>query len=124
MHQPNVFLKTPTPVVLKADTTEYNAGAFKTNKDANAEDLITKMPGITVQNGTVQAQGENVAKILVDGKEFFGSDPNAALKNLPAEIIEKIQVFDQQSDQAQFTGFDDGTSNKTINIITRLRTKN
>ncbi len=115
---------TPPPVVLKADTTEYNAGAFKTNKDADAEDLITKMPGITVQNGTVQAQGENVAKILVDGKEFFGSDPNAALKNLPAEIIEKIQVFDQQSDQAQFTGFDDGTSNKTINIITRLRTKN
>ena len=110
----------PTAVALKNDTTEYNAGAFKTNKDAVAEDLLTKMPGITVQNGTVQAQGENVAKVLVDGREFFGSDPNAVLKNLPAEVIEKIQVFDQQSDQSQFTGFDDGNTSKTINIITRL----
>ncbi|MCL5031529.1 MAG: TonB dependent receptor [Bacteroidetes bacterium] len=113
----------PTPIVLKSDTTEYNAGAFKVNKDALAEDLITKMPGITVQNGTVQAQGENVQKVLVDGREFFGSDPNAVLKNLPAEVIEKIQVFDQQSDQAQFTGFDDGNTNKTINIVTRFQNR-
>jgi hypothetical protein len=113
----------PTPIVLKNDTTEYNAGAFKTNKDALAQDLLAKMPGITVQNGKVQAQGEDVVKVLVDGKEFFGNDPSAALKNLPAEVVEKIQVYDQQSDQSQFTGFDDGNTNKTINIVTRLKDK-
>ncbi len=101
------------------DTTSYNANAFKTLKDANAEDLIGKMPGVIDNNGRLQVQGENVGKVLVDGKEFFGNDPSAALKNLPAEIISKIQVFDQASDQAQFTGFDDGNTTKTINIITK-----
>jgi hypothetical protein len=113
----------PTQIVLKSDTAEYNAGAFKTNKDALAQDLLAKMPGITVQNGKVQAQGEDVVKVLVDGKEFFGNDPNAALKNLPAEVVEKIQVYDRQSDQSQFTGFDDGNTNKTINIVTRIKNK-
>ncbi|MEZ4960136.1 MAG: TonB-dependent receptor [Saprospiraceae bacterium] len=101
------------------DTTQYNADAFKVMKDANAEDLIGKMPTVTVQDGKVQAQGEDVKQVLVDGKPFFGNDPNAALKNLPAEVIQKIQIYDQQSDQSQFTGFDDGNSSKTINIITR-----
>jgi len=101
------------------DTTAYNANAFKTLKDASAEDLIEKMPGVIKNGGRLQVQGENVGKVLVDGKEFFGNDPNAALKNLPAEIISKIQVFDQQSDQSQFTGFDDGNTTKTINIITK-----
>ena len=101
------------------DTTSYNANAFKTLKDASAEDLIGKMPGVIDNNGRLQVQGENVGKVLVDGKEFFGNDPSAALKNLPAEIINKIQVFDQASDQAQFTGFDDGNTTKTINIITK-----
>ena len=77
------------------------------------------MPGIYRNNGRLQVQGENVGKVLVDGKEFFGNDPNAALKNLPAEVISKIQVFDQASDQSQFTGFDDGNTVKTINIITK-----
>src|SRR5690606_10219043 len=102
-------------------TTEFHADAFKTTTDADAEALVSKMPGITVQDGKVQAQGEDVKRVLVDGKEFFGDDPNAVLKNVPAEIIEKIQVFDEQSEQAQFTGFDDGNTNKTINIITRMR---
>ncbi len=110
-------------VSIKNDTTEYDASTFKVNKDAVAEDLIQKMPGITVQNGQVQAHGENVGSVLVDGKLFFGDDPNAALKNIPAEVIDKIQVFDQQSEQSQFTGFDDGNSIKTINIITRTRIK-
>lgn len=101
------------------DTTQFNAGSYKTNPDAAAEDLITKMPGVTNESGTVKVNGEEVKKILVDGKEFFGDDPNAALKNLPAEIIDKIQVFDRASDQSQFTGFDDGNTQKTINIITK-----
>ncbi len=104
----------------KEDTTIYNAGAFKVNPDATTEDLIKKMPGVTIeQDGTVKAQGENVKKVLVDGKEFFADDPTMVLKTLPAEIVEKIQVFDKASDQAQFTGFDDGNAQKTLNIITK-----
>ena len=106
------------------DTTSYNSKAFKTNKDANAEDLITKMPGVTVVDGKVQAQGEDVKQVLVDGKPFFGDDPNSVLKNLPAEVIEKVQVFDKKSDQSQFTGFDDGNSSKTINIVTKVQFRN
>lgn len=106
------------------DTTQYNASAYKTNPDASAEDLVAKMPGVVVQNGTVQAQGENVQEVLVDGKRFFGNDPTAALRNLPAEVIDKIQVFDQKSEQSQFTGFDDGQTTKTINIITKSNMRN
>jgi len=106
-------------VIQQGDTTVYNADAFKVNQDANAEDLIAKMPGIVVDEGSVQAQGETVQRVLVDGREFFGNDPQAALQTLPAEVIEKIEVFDRMSDQAQFTGFDDGNSEKTINIVTR-----
>ncbi|ODS82763.1 MAG: hypothetical protein ABS46_07940 [Cytophagaceae bacterium SCN 52-12] len=103
----------------KGDTTQYNAAAFKVNPDATTEDLIRKMPGITVENGEVQAQGETVQRVLVDGKPFFGDDATLAIRNLPAEIVDKIEVFDRQSDQAQFSGFDDGNAQKTINIVTR-----
>ncbi|UOQ53000.1 outer membrane beta-barrel protein [Hymenobacter cellulosivorans] len=110
--------------VQKGDTTQYDSRAFKTNPDANAQDLITKMPGVVVQDGKVQAQGEQVQRITVDGKEFFGSDPDAVLKNLPAEAIDKIQVFDRRSDQSQFTGFNDGNTEKTINIVTKPNFRN
>jgi uncharacterized membrane protein YgcG len=118
LNEVQVMGKTPT-VVQNGDTTQFNAKAFKTQPDATAEDLLQKMPGMDVSNGTVKAQGEDVARILVDGKPFFGDDASAALKNLPAEIIDQIQVYDQKSDQAQFTGFDDGQNSKTINIVTR-----
>ena len=103
----------------KGDTLQYNANAFKVNRDAVAEDLIGKMPGITVDNTGVKAQGDAVQQVLVDGKVFFGDDANLALKNLPAEIIDKIEVFDRLSEQSQFTGFDDGNTRKTINIVTK-----
>ncbi|MBL7934801.1 MAG: TonB-dependent receptor [Bacteroidia bacterium] len=106
------------------DTTSFSSKAYKVNKDANAEDLVTKMPGITVVDGKVQAQGEDVKQVLVDGKPFFGDDASAVLKNLPAEVIDKVQVFDKKSDQAQFTGFDDGNTSKTINITTKPQFKN
>ena len=112
------------PVMQKGDTTQYNAAAFKTLPDADAIDLIEKMPTVVIDNGTVQAQGEDVKKVLVDGKPFFGNDPQAALKNIPAEIIDKIEIFDEQSDQAQFTGFDDGETTKTINIVTKPNMRN
>ena len=105
--------------VQKEDTTEYNADAFKTNPDATAEDLLKKMPGVTSANGKISAQGEEVKEVLVDGRPFFGNDPNAALKALPAEVVAKIQVFDQESEQAQLTGVSDGQTTKTINIITK-----
>ncbi|MCF8247600.1 MAG: outer membrane beta-barrel protein [Saprospiraceae bacterium] len=101
------------------DTIQYNADAFKVMKDASAQDLIEKMPTVTTENGTVKAQGESIQQVLVDGKPFFGNDPAAALKNLPAELIEKVQIFDQQSEQSQFTGVQDGNTTKTINIVTR-----
>jgi len=120
-----VVQRNPPPTVQKADTTEFNARAFKTNPDATTEELLAKMPGITVDNGgTVTAQGEQVQQILVDGRPFFGNDPTLAIRNLPADAIEKIQVFDKMSDQAEFTGFDDGQAVKTINIITRLEKRN
>lgn len=104
----------------KGDTVEYNASAFKVQRDVAAEDLIKKMPGVQVgADGTVQAQGENVQRILVDGKPFFGDDPKLAMKNLPAEMIERVQILDQMSDQSRLSGFDNGQTTKTINIITK-----
>ena len=101
------------------DTSQFNANAFKTNKDATTEDLLVKMPGVTSENGTVKVNGEEVKRILVDGKPFFGDDPRTTMQNLPADVIDKVQVFDRLSDQSLFTGFDDGNAQKTINIVTK-----
>lgn len=120
-----VIVTEKMPVMVQSgDTTVFNADAFKVNKDAVAQDLLAKVPGIQVEDGKVKAQGEDVKKVYVDGKTFFGDDPNAAIKNIPADIIEKIQMFDQQSEQAQFTGLDDGTTEKAINIVTRINIQN
>ena len=105
------------PITLKEDTVEYNAGSFKTQPNANVEELLKKLPGVKVEkDGTVKAQGEKVNRVFVDGKEFFGNDPKLATRNLPADAIDKVQVYDRQSDQSQLTGFDDGNSEKTINL--------
>lgn len=109
-----------TPVVVKTDTVEYNAGAFKVRENAVVEDVLKKLPGVEVaKDGSVKAQGETVTRVRVDGKDFFGSDPLLATKNLPADMIDKIQVIDLLSDQAQFTGVDDGNREKIINITTK-----
>ncbi|WP_191906315.1 carboxypeptidase regulatory-like domain-containing protein [Hymenobacter baengnokdamensis] len=111
--------------VQHGDTTSLNAKAFKVNQDATAGDLITKMPGITVDaTGKTQAQGEQVQQVLVDGKPFFGTDPDAVLKNLPAEAIDRVEIFDQQSEQSRFSGFNDGNTQKTLNIITKPSFRN
>lgn len=112
------------PAVQKEDTIEFNSKSFKTNPDANAEELVQKIPGIQKEDGVIKAQGEEVKKVLVDGKQFFGDDPSIVLRNLPADVVDKIQVFDQMSEQSQFTGFDDGNTSKTINIVTRPERRN
>lgn len=105
--------------IQKSDTTLFNADAFKTMKDASAQALLEKLPGINYQEGVLQAQGENIAQILVDGKPFFGGDIQTALQNIPAEVIQSIEIFDQKSEKAQLSGFDDGQRLKTVNIITK-----
>ena len=113
------------PVVVKKDTLEFNASSFKVRENAVVEDVLKKLPGVEVaKDGSVKAQGESVTRVKVDGKEFFGSDPLLATKNLPADMIDKIQVIDQMSDQAQFTGVDDGNREKIINITTKKDKKN
>ncbi len=108
------------PVSQKGDTIQYSASQYKVNPDATTEDLIKKIPGVTVaKDGTVTAQGEIVKKVTIDGKDFFGDDASAALKNVQSEMVDKIQVFDRMSDQSRLTGFDDGNSVKAINIVTK-----
>jgi hypothetical protein len=105
------------PVTMIDDTVQYNAGSFKTAPNASVEQLLKKLPGVKVEkDGTIKAQGEKVSRVLVDGKEFFGNDPKIATKNLPADAVDKVQVYDKQSDQAQLTGFEDGNYEKTINL--------
>lgn len=105
------------PMGVIGDTISYNAAAFQVRPGASVEDLLKKLPGIEVQrDGSIKAMGEDVENVLVDGKEFFGSDPKIATKNLEAEAVDKVQVFDKMSEIAEFTGIDDGEDEKTINL--------
>ncbi len=105
------------PMVVKKDTLEYNAAAFQTQPNEVVEDLLRKLPGVEVDNdGTITAQGEEVQSVTVDGRKFFGDDPTIATKNLPADAVDKVQIFDKKSDMAEFSGMDDGEREKTINL--------
>ena len=98
--------------IQKVDTLQFNAKAFKVNPDAMANDLLEKLPGAMMENGKLQIQGDEVKQVMIDGKLFFGKDATAALKNIPSEVIDKIQVFDQLSEQSQLSGLDDGIPQK------------
>lgn len=112
-----VVVKSGTPIRIKGDTTVYTADSFKVRPGANVEELLKKLPGIQVdKNGKITAMGEQVKKVLVDGEEFFGDDPGIATKNLRADVVKEVEVFDKKSDQAVFTGIDDGVKDKTINL--------
>ena len=112
-----VVVTTDAPVIIKNDTIQFRADAFKTKPNATVEDLLKKIPGMQVdKDGNVKAQGESVQKVYVDGKEFFGNDPKLATKNLTADMVESVQVFDDMSDQAKFTKVDDGSKQKAVNI--------
>ncbi len=112
-----VVVTSESPIVVKNDTIQFNASGFRTQPNATVEDLMKKLPGMEVdKEGNVKSQGEQVQRVLVDGKEFFANDPKLATKNLTADMVESIQVFDDMSDQAKFTNIDDGSRSKTINI--------
>lgn len=119
-----IIQTTVSPVGQKGDTLQMNASQYKVNPDASTEDLVKKMPGITVENGEVKAQGETVRRVTLDGRELFGDDATAALRNLPAEVVDKIQVFDRLSDQDRAAGVTTGETQKEINIVTRAGMRN
>ncbi len=105
------------PVRIHGDTISFKVEAFNSRPDATVEDVLKKLPGIQVQkDGTIHAMGETVQKVYVNGKEFFGNDPKIATKNLTADMVDQIQVYDDMSEQAKFTKIDDGSRSKTINI--------
>ncbi|MEO8823860.1 MAG: carboxypeptidase-like regulatory domain-containing protein, partial [Ginsengibacter sp.] len=104
-------------VRIKGDTTEFTADSFHVKPNATVEDLLKELPGLQVdKDGKITAQGQQVQKVLVDGEEFFSDDPTVATRNLRADAIDKVQVFDKKSDQAEFTGIDDGQTTKTLNL--------
>lgn len=110
----------PIEVLVKGDTIEYNADAYKLQEGSALEDLIKKLPGAEVSSdGSITINGRTISKILVDGKEFFSDDPKVASKNLPAEMVQKLQVLDKKSDMATMTGFDDGNEETVINLQVR-----
>lgn len=112
-------------IKIKGDTTEYNAGSFTIQPNSKVEDLLKQLPGIQVdKDGKITAQGQTVNKVLVDGEEFFGDDPTLVTKNLRGDMVDKVQLYDKKSDQATFTGIDDGEKTKTINIKLKEDKKN
>ncbi|MDR0994861.1 MAG: TonB-dependent receptor [Tannerella sp.] len=117
-HLGGVVVKARAPEMqIKNDTLEYNAASYKVVEGAVLEDLLKKMPGVQIaDDGTVSVNGQQIKKILVDGKEFFSSDPKVATKNLPASIVDKLQVYDEKSDLAKLTGFDDGDDETVLNL--------
>lgn len=104
---------------IMGDTLSFNADAFKVAADAEVETLLKKMPGITIQDGRIEAQGEEVKQIYVDGSEFFGGNIQQALQSIPAQAVERIEVYNRLSEAAQITGVDDGEGGKVINIVTK-----
>jgi hypothetical protein len=113
------------PVVVNGDTLEFNAEAFKTKPNAVVEDMLKKMPGVEVdKDGSIRVNGKRISRVLVNGKDFFNGDPKMATRNLSADAIDKVQVFDKQSDQSEFTGIDDGNKTPTINLQLKNDKKN
>jgi len=108
---------TESPIKINGDTISFKARAFNSNPTATVEDVLKKIPGVLVQkDGTIKAMGEQVQKVYVDGKEFFGNDPKVATRNLTADMVDQIQVFDDMSEQSRFTKIDDGSRSRAINI--------
>ena len=107
-------------VVVRGDTVEYNADSYKVSESAVIEDLLKKMPGVEIDaDGKITVNGQEIKKILVDGKEFFSDDPKVASKNLPAKMVDKLQVLERRTDMSLMTGFDDGDEEMVINLTVK-----
>lgn len=120
-----IVRRTAAAIRIKGDTTEYRADSFHVAPNADVQELLKRMPGIQVNaRGEITTQGEKVTKVLVDGEEFFSDDPAVVTRNLRADVVDKVQVFDKKSDQATFTGIDDGQREKTINLTLKEDKKN
>ncbi|HEX5025940.1 MAG TPA: carboxypeptidase-like regulatory domain-containing protein, partial [Agriterribacter sp.] len=120
-----IVIRQNNAIRIKGDTTEFAADSFAVRANASAEDLLKVLPGIQVdKNGKIIAQGQEVQKVLVDGEEFFSDDPTVATRNIRADAVDKVQVYDKKSDQAAFTGIDDGEKTKTINLKLKEDKKN
>ena len=115
-----VVVGVKTPITVKEDTIEYNADTYKTQANAVVEDLLKRLPGVEVgSDGKITANGKEIKKILIDGKEFFADDPTVASKNIPADMVNKLQVIDRKSDLARLTGVDDGEDETVINLTVK-----
>lgn len=115
-----VVITSRNKVTIKGDTIEFDASQFAVQKNARVEDLLKQLPGFQVDmNGNITALGETISKVLVDGEEFFGDDPTLVTRNIRADMVDKVQLYDKKSEQAEFTGIDDGEEVKTVNIQLR-----
>lgn len=119
-----VVINQKIPIKIKGDTLEYDAGSFETEKNAKLEDLLRRLPGLTVSaSGDISAQGKDVSKVLIDGEEFFGYDPKIAIRNVRADAVDKVQVYERKSEEAELTGIDDGIRQQTINVVLKEEAK-
>lgn len=113
-----VVVKAKIPIRLKGDTIEYDAASFETEKNAKLEDLLRRLPGLTVSaSGDITAHGKTVSKVLIDGEEFFGYDPKIAIRNIRADAVDKVQVYERKSEESELTGIDDGQRFQTVNVV-------
>lgn len=120
-----VVIKQNLSIKLKGDTIEYNAASFETEKNAKLEDLLRRLPGLTVSSdGSITAQGKSVSKVLIDGEEFFGYDPKIAIRNVRADAVDKVQVYERKSEESELTGIDDGKRFQTINVVLKDEARN
>ena len=112
------------PITLKGDTIEYDAASFATEKNAKLEDLLRRLPGFTVTgDGSITAQGKSVQKVFIDGEEFFGYDPKIAIRNVRADAVDKVQLYEKKSEEAELSGIDDGVRIQTVNVVLKEKAR-
>ena len=120
-----IVISAVVPIQIKKDTVSFNASFFKVNYDDTIDRLLSKLPGIEIdENGNIVTQGTTVTKVMIDGKEFFGGDPSIVLKNISADAIAKVEIIDQKSDEAELTGVSDGNKEIVINFTLKKDKKN
>ncbi|WP_293941900.1 MULTISPECIES: TonB-dependent receptor [unclassified Sphingobacterium] len=119
-----VIVSRRLPITIKGDTIEYDAASFETEKNAKLEDLLRRLPGFTVSgDGNISAQGKAVQKVFIDGEEFFGYDPKIAIRNVRADAVDKVQLYEKKSEEAELSGIDDGVRIQTVNVVLKEKAR-